>query len=269
MSSGLVTTSSDLPPPEHRAVEAVVRSLLSVGGKRIDRAQFTCGPLAQYLKLADESEDPAEELSSTLEVTRLSVVSLGPEQAEVSLEARTKVEMTHPAMGPYSVELDYSGPVHLRRIDGQWKVADYVVDGRSSLDGIVFPQEASTGTNGVGLTLLALDRQRRGTLVLVELTNTRAQPVDLVYGALRFWRNLLPRWEWNRVPGMNQVPAMGRLRTHVGWPGLCLPLSARRLRVRIGAREIAAGETFDLNVMVRLPPHRTEDLAEGARRRSS
>jgi hypothetical protein len=247
-----VSPSTTTASTGERGPEDVVRAFLAAGGKRIDRSQFTCGPLARYFKLVDETEDPAEEVSSRLEVDQLVVVSLESDRAEIALAARSTVEMTHPLVARYSVELDYSGRVHLQRIGHEWKIADYVLDGRRALQSIVFPHQARTQANGLSLELLALDRQRAQTVAILELTNARTQPIDLAYGALRFRKRFLPRWDTNRVLGVNQVPARGRLRTHVAWP-VCLPLSLGRLRLRVGAQEVVAGKRFDLTVEVATP----------------
>jgi hypothetical protein len=72
-------------------------------------------------------------------------------------------------------------------------------------------------------------------------------------------KRFLPRWNTNRILGMSQVPAEGHLRTHVAWPGVCLPLRLERLRLRVGAREVAGGERVDLTIDVETPPQTVDE----------
>jgi hypothetical protein len=137
----------------------------------------------------------------------------------------------------------YSGPVRLRRVDGQWKIADYWLDGRSIVECFRVVEAEPRERRGVRFRPRAVVLHRWATLAFFELENRRAGELELRAASTSLCYC---------SPEPALVPPGERLITRVSWPK-GTSLRRARLRGRLYARDRASGEPFDFGWLVDRP----------------
>ncbi|HEX6702086.1 MAG TPA: hypothetical protein VF101_15265 [Gaiellaceae bacterium] len=233
------------------AVERVVREFAMLPLESPARPDCLTGPLQLRSRLYHQVKTAWKITAERTEIARLVVEDVSASEARASLEARTRLELDHPAHGTFSTVIDLTGPVRLTRVGDEWKIADYCLDGRSSLDSYIHVERSVEQVFGVTVALRGLSLDTTITEVLLEWRSTRTAPVELVAGGLAT-RRLLPRWHWGAIDGEPQLLENGQAVSQIVW-WVALPLETRDVWVVVHAREVASKTPYAFRFRVPLP----------------
>jgi hypothetical protein len=175
-----------------------------------------------------------------LSVRELRVASVRGDEAEVDLDATL-------AYPDGTVRL--SGPATLRRVDDEWRVADYVVDGRR-LSSVQWQPPGSVQEDRLGLAVPYLALHERSTSIYLEFTSDRDRkvvPIDVWRGA-----RVLGLRHYLRVPLSGDVVIEPHATTLVlaGWRERFSP-TTRELRILVRAGEVDGPARFVFHLAVR------------------
>jgi hypothetical protein len=212
------------------AVEQTVRGYFA--GNGLEPLELSGGPLRDVESFLREL-DPQPERTG-IEFQRLAVTAVRNDAAQVDLLAVGHFER-HENGQRERWATRYSGPVRLRRIDGNWKIVDYHVDGRSIVDSFNVVAPEPLERNGVVFRPRGVLLHRRATVAYFEVENRRLTEIDLRAASTSL---CYCRLEPSRVAPGQRVIAF------VAWPKR-MPLRRTRVRGRVYARDRAARQPFD------------------------
>jgi hypothetical protein len=212
------------------AVEQTVRGYFADNG--LDPLELSAGPLRDVESLLRELDPQPERMG--LELQRLAATAVGSDAAEVDLFAVAQFERRENGHRRRWVTR-YSGPVRLRRVDDNWKIVDYRVDGRSIVDSFHAVAPESLERDGVVFRPRGLLLHRRVTVAYFEVENRRETEIDLRAASTSL---CYCRLEPARVfPGQRVI-------ARVAWSKR-MPLRRTRVRGSVYARDRAAKLPFD------------------------
>jgi hypothetical protein len=205
------------------------------GPDEVDAELVVDGPLLEWERLS--AENPwGEQYDRTYAFDRAKVVELHGDRAVVELAAGRTDRVKR---GTHAFEHRYDGPVELRKVDGRWRIVDYVFNGRRRSAGLLLGPLAEQARDRVTVRVLAVDRFTHGTIYVVELANGGASAVRLARAFALFesktsWAQLSVAPHEPIEPGASRRLLMST--TNV--PSLDDPFAAVALDVRAGGRRV-------------------------------
>jgi hypothetical protein len=148
-----------------------------------DIAPFVTGKLAELIRWGTAAQSNWRLEDRIIEIRKLEVTGINGGSADAKLDAEERVNLVMDDLkGPMT--MSYSGPMHLEFVGGNWKVADYTMNGSSLCDEIVCHEE-STSSHGLEL-LPRLSIVRSTTVsVLFSLRNLRSSALWASEGLVR------------------------------------------------------------------------------------
>jgi len=222
--------------PAHAVEEAVRRYWQAVerGDPHLDHAT---GPLGAFLDLAERAPRPGTHRTE-IGIDRLEVTRVEGDEASCDFGARERVTFELDD-GRQTVEMRLTGPLIARRVGGEWKVADYGIDGRSFAEAFVPLDSAPAGENGVrlaarGLLLLSW------TSLFLEVENTGDEPLELRWAMLKCCYSGLTR---------TTVEPGERVVVRTDWTKRLL--RARTLRIFVHGRAAGSNGSFTFGALLR------------------
>jgi hypothetical protein len=204
-----------------------------------DTSRYSTGGLAELNRL--NAATPFGTATSDVTIERLVVTRVDGEMAEGELVAQQHL-VIEGQYGRQEVHARFSGPLRMRRVAGEWRVADYVMDGDSLTDSF-FPLEPSTnGALGVAVRPRGLFRNRNTLVLYLEVENQTAHTVDLSWASFKSCFAPLSRTEV--LPGEMVV-------VRTGWRKRLAPWN-RKLRIFLHARARSAPERYTFETVAHL-----------------
>jgi hypothetical protein len=197
---------------ESVAVEAAARRYFeALTEEDADASRYATGPLAELNSLNRAS--PFGQSRSELTIGRLEVRAVNGDSAEADIEARERL-VIESAHGRQEVRTRLTGPLRLRRVEGEWKVADYVMDGRSIIDAFCPLETEIDGGGDVVVHPRGLFRHRALVLFL-EVENRSQRTLRLSWAA--FSCNFAPFSQEELAPGQSAVVRTGWRKRLAPW----------------------------------------------------
>ena len=219
---------------EHRAVEdAARRFFAAIAAPDVDASALATGPVAERLRLTQAVTYDAELRSFRVTIRHLSVERIASDRAEVSVDAVATVEQFHPSLGARSDAWRYEGPVILRRVRDDWKVADYRVGGRSAAESYVPLDLERQNLDDVFVTARAAALAGGETSVYVEIETRGKTGLELRWGALRRPGRHVLRYAITG-PSTSAIPTTAVRVVNLAW-GESIPPTTNRLDVLLHA----------------------------------
>jgi hypothetical protein len=177
---------------EADAVAAVVREYFERLFVARSRADLTAGPLRDYELVSDRFREERQKTGKFPGVIeRIDVVAVGEDRARVSLRAWQRPVKFSDRWGKRQQAIlytlgfpDWTGPVELRRLDGEWKIVEFRVDGRPRRP--VLRPWPEVERSGIRVRPCVVDPGGRVTWFMVEVENRRDQRIRL--------KDVRPRW---------------------------------------------------------------------------
>jgi hypothetical protein len=168
------------------AVLDIVHAYFTSGTGRKDLLR---GPLHDW---ADMSTDlrPVDRFEREYRLEHAEILDLGPSSAVVDVRADEIVT----EQGRRAARFDYSGPVLLERLRGDWRIVDFALNGARRLDGIATGLLAEQEQAGVVARVLGIDRGPGNVLVVIELENDSPGEIALERALIRAGRLWTPAW---------------------------------------------------------------------------
>ncbi|HEY4348433.1 MAG TPA: hypothetical protein VGM80_12660 [Gaiellaceae bacterium] len=241
------------------AVRAAVLEVVErfFGNPETKESQVFGGPLLALTELAPRAtrQRPTEH-RRTLESAE--IVKLSDNQAVVQVHATFWWKLTH---GSWTREYVSEGPAVLERVDGSWRIFDYMLGGVSRRDSIAVGELALQHRNGASVRVLALDRNPLWSAYVIELTDTGAGRLALSHAYSLVEADAL--WSKLEVRSHEPVPEGGSRRIYLA-SSIAVPrdepIFALALDVRAGTKK--------LPFVLRVPPEPPDEVvAQRAPRR--
>jgi hypothetical protein len=216
---------------DRERIEAAVRRFFEPNG---DSSEYATGRARRYALIVSRAS--VGRLETKAEFRRLETVEIDARRAVVDVDVIVRASFDHPLLGPVTQTRHARGPVELALEDGEWKVADHTVDGRTLADSAWEPG-AAVEQDGVSVSVPLIAAQTRATRVFFDIRNERPRPLVLV-DAWRGRRTLLGRWRYAAIPlvGRREAPARETTTSYAGWRET-FPTDLRELRVVLRAAE--------------------------------
>ena len=240
---------------EQHAVEEAVREYFQAAED--SRADLATGKLETFLRLPVSLTTLTDEAatSETISFSELSAREIRGDLALVDLEGLWEITGNHPTSGRFKGTRHLGGPVLLHRIEGLWKVADYVLNGRCRSESIVIDPSGIQESDGLALSIRAADLQGDGTSFYAEVTNARGSTVEWDWAALGSPRRGSWRFEELGLSAAALPPGGPHVLHAFGPP---VPLATKELRVILV--EKPRRPTFDLVVRLDSARHELQDV---------
>ena len=223
---------------ESEAVEqAALRYFHALTEPETETSRFSTGALAELNRLIHATTFGS--VTSEVTIERIEVGRIEGESAEADIDARQRLAVES-AYGTQRVSAHFTGPLRLHRVDGEWRVADYVMDGDSLVESF-FPLEVpANGAAGVVIRPQALFRNRNTVVFYLEIENQGPHTVELSWACFKCCFAQLSRAEV--APGETVF-------VRTGWRKRLAPWN-RRLKIVLHARPRSAPDrhTFETTV---------------------
>lgn len=221
---------------EREAVEGVVREFFTT----LD-PDLATGKVEALLRIAGQVPQEAE-LAEDLELSMLAARRIDENEALVDVSGEWRAALDHPQHGRWKQRTHFGGPAVLRRVDGNWKIADYLSNGRARDTSIILDPSGSQEVDGLRLAVRAVDLRAFETSFYLALGNERGTDVEWDWGAMGTAR----RQSWKFQPlGLDPVRLPARVAHQYAWSG-AVPIDATQLRLILVEKGKKA--TFDLVV---------------------
>jgi hypothetical protein len=222
---------------EARAVEEIVRRFF-VGGDDVDGVALTAGPLRDVAALFGQLRLPSRRTG--IELRRLATTALVNGAAEVDLLAIERWEALEKGHGRRRWTVRFTGPVRLRRVEDDWRIVDYRLDGRWITESCRVVEAEPRERRGIRFRPRGVFLHRRATMAFFELENGRTSELELRAASSS---------SCYCTPKPASVAPGERVVALVSWPKRT-SLRRMRIRGRLLARDRASGEGFDFGWLV-------------------
>jgi hypothetical protein len=229
-----------------QAVEDTARRFLEAIAGGEDIAPYLAEDVAWI------AADPTERIGTVegdADVRRLEVVRLESGVATVAALANIRQLAEHPVHGAHEFERDFDGRIELERVEGDWRITDWVDHGRGLANSMVRPVGVVEHRRLV-LEVPALSLAAQSTRITLAVDNRGPHLVVLS----ELYRGARALGLWHYIPvaltGAVQVPARTRVVTSAGWRER-FPVRTRELRFVLRAGEADGPERFELAFSVR------------------
>jgi hypothetical protein len=233
------------PTDSAAAIKEAARCyFLGLMDSETEPSSYSTGPLEQLNRLSAATTFGTSTCDVSIE--RLEVSRIDGDTAEAALDARQilVIESEH---GSQKVDAHFTGPLRLRHVDGEWRVADYVMNGDSMADSF-FPLEAATnGAQAVAVRPRGLFRNRKTVILYLEVENQTAHAVELSWAAFKYCFAPFSRAEV--LPGETVL-------VRTGWNKRLAPWN-RKLQFFLRARARSASERHAFDISVNLGSSRS------------
>ena len=231
---------------DKRAVEEAVRAYFE--SRHGPRPGDAAGPIGLLVELTEGVAEPADRLfERELQIDRLEVLRIENDLAEVAFDGVERVVQESPTGGRGTEKLFFGGPVTVLRVDGEWKVADYVLNGRRRSESIQLHVAGTQESDGLRLSAIAADVQTNVVLLYFRIENARSERAEIDWGALGSPRR---RASWRYRPLGIEPSVMPANATTIaaGWTWTSLPLERSQLRVILVEKGRSVGFDFVLQL---------------------
>jgi hypothetical protein len=219
---------------EREAVEGVVREFFTT----LD-PDLATGKVEALLRIAGQVPQEVE-LAADVELSMLAARHIDENCALVDVSGEERSALDHPQLGRWKARTHFGGPAVLRRVDGTWKIADYLSNGRSRDASIILDPSGSQEVDGLRLSVRAVELRAFETSFYLALANERGTDVEWDWGAMGIAR----RRSWKFQPlGVDPVRLPSRVANQYAWSG-AVPIDATELRLILV--EKGKKRTFDL-----------------------
>jgi hypothetical protein len=228
--------SEELPrptPDDDEAILAAARGALDDGSL----TRWTTGELHRFAAIVESLDARVLRIETYYVFVRSArLMQRDEDSATVELDAAIKatgriVPGRHVVPGnPITFDVAADGPARLVRENGDWKVVDLTLDGRSLRDSY-FELDRAAGDRGLRVSALAGRVLEKDVEVYLELENASGAPVALRRVAIALPRRRLG-WRWRLVrlasytvePGTTRIEAVGHFRDPAAAAGVRLLL---------------------------------------------
>ena len=222
---------------EANRIEACIREYFGALLDGKSTAHVADGDLAEMDRLAQLAGQITGEEDSHVEwnIGTSSVEHVDGDTATGDVAASTKGTAELPDGTKGTFIRNYTGPVQLKRVDSDWKVVDYLANGRSIHGSSFLLGQKALRRAGVAVKPVALEFRDVATLAYISVENERREAVALREAVLKvptarvWWRG-----GEGYIPAV-EVPSMQQGITPASWTPLETYPKRVRLKLSIGA----------------------------------
>jgi hypothetical protein len=167
------------PVPSSKSPEEAVRLYFQAMWAHQDVSPLAVGPLATVDRLAHLVEADLESRSRG-ELDHIQIKSMDETDAVVDLDAWSETSYVHPHGEKITQRVSFRGPVHLRQVESDWRIVDYMREGQSVLGGIRILNSAPTVAYDIALRPLATEIRKESFAMFAEVSNRRNATIEIL-----------------------------------------------------------------------------------------